>query len=90
MNSKELKKFERIFKGVANHWRLKILFCINDNNQINLKDLTEKIKGQYQTISEHVRVLEHSGLIYKKYKGRFILHSISPYGTSILKFIKIF
>ncbi len=90
MNYRKIKKFEKIFKGVGNHWRVRILLIINDKDKINLEEIVKNVKGNYQTISEHVRTLEKNGLIYKKYKGKHIQHSISPYGNKIIKFIKSF
>ena len=81
---------ERIFKGVANHWRIEILDCINRHNAICVEELSERLNCNYKTLSEHIRRLKLAGLIYKKYKGQRVEHSISPYGKKILETIKTF
>ena len=84
------KQLERHFKGVSNHRRIQILVIIENSDGISLDGITQKIAGNLKTISEHVRRLLHAGLITKKYKGRKVAHSLSPYGKRIFNFIKLF
>jgi len=90
MKEKEIRRLERVFKGAANHWRIKILFLIKDNPGIILEGIVEKLKSNYQTTAEHVRRLKTAGLITKKYRGRAVEHNLSPYGIKILKIMKDF
>ena len=90
MNERQIKRFERVFKGIANHWRIKILLSIADNPSITLEEIVEKLKSNYQTTSEHVRRLSVAGLIIKKYRGRWVEHNLSPYGLQLLKNMKDF
>jgi len=87
---KSLKQLERHFKGIANHRRLEILFLINASDKITLEEISDKLKCNMKTASEHTKKLVHAGLVIKKYKGRMVQHSISPIGYEILKFIKTF
>ena len=81
---------ERHMKGVANHWRIKILFTIAENTGITLDNLARYLKGNFKTISQHTKVLVQSGLVRKKYRGNNVMHSLSPYGEKILKFLQKF
>lgn len=90
MNEREIKRLERVFKGVANHWRIKILLLIEKNPSITLEGIAEKLKSNYQTTAEHVRRLNIAGLITKKYQGRAVGHNLSPYGNQILKILQNF
>lgn len=87
---KTAKQLERHFKGVANHRRVDILFLVSKNEGINVEDIAEKLKCNFKTISEHIRRLVHAGLLDKKYQGRAVAHSLSPYGKIFIKFINTF
>jgi len=90
MDVKQAKKVERVFKGVANHWRVRILKLIDKNEGINLEKIAENLKGNMKTISEHTKKLQRAGLVNKKYSGRSVVHETSPYGKRVIKFIKSF
>ncbi len=84
------KRLERHFKGVANHRRIQILLLIADKRDITLVAIAEAVKGNLKTVSEHVRRLVLAGLIAKKYEGRSVLHTLTPYGVVFVKFIDSF
>lgn len=90
MKEREIRRLERVFKGVTNHWRIKILFLIKDNPGITLEGIVRELKSNYQTTAEHVRRLKTAGLITKKYRGRAVEHDFSPYGIKILKIMRNF
>ena len=87
---KTAKQLERHFKGVANHHRIEILLLVSENPHITVEGITEKLNKNFKTISEHTRRLVQAGLLNKKYQGRSVTHSLSPYGEKFLKFIKTF
>lgn len=82
------KQLERYFKGAANHWRIAILFTVWENEGINVEKIANELRGNFKTISQHTRSLVHAGLLNKKYRGREVTHTLSPYGKSFIKFIK--
>ena len=84
------KQLERYFKGAANHRRLQILHLIHRNDGMNLDEIARAIGGNIKTISEHTRRLVQAGLLNKKYRGRMIAHSLSPYGRKFIAFSKTF
>ncbi len=87
---KTVKQLERHFKGLANHRRIDILILVSKNPGITVDGISEKLNCNFKTISEHIRRLVQAGLINKKYQGRAVSHSLSPYGQIFLKFIKTF
>ena len=89
-NLKTSKQMERHLKGVANHRRIEILMLIERNNGITLENITKNLNCNIKTISEHTRRLVHAGLIDKKYKGRSVTHTLSPYGKIFYRFIETF
>ncbi|MBU4480048.1 ArsR family transcriptional regulator [Patescibacteria group bacterium] len=87
---KNSKQMERHFKGISNHKRIDILLALDKESGLNLDEINEYLKGNLKTTSEHTRRLVQAGLLNKNYKGRNVLHSLSPYGKNFVKFIKTF
>ncbi|OGI76371.1 hypothetical protein A3C57_01165 [Candidatus Nomurabacteria bacterium RIFCSPHIGHO2_02_FULL_33_12] len=87
---KTAKQMERHFKGLANHWRISILILVGKKSGITLDQITNELNANFKTISEHTRKLAQSGLLNKKYQGRNVVHSLSPYGEKLVEFIKSF
>jgi len=81
---------ERHFKGIANHRRIDILLLIHKKEGITVEDISEDLRANIKTISEHTRRLVQAGLVNKKYRGRMVEHSLSPYGKQLIKFILTF
>ncbi len=89
-NIKTSKQMERHLKGIANHYRIEILFFIAGQGKVNLEDIVEHLNANIKTISEHTRRLYQAGLINKNYHGKFVEHSLSPYGKTFVRFLKSF
>ena len=87
---KTAKQMERHLKGVANHYRIEILLLIAERDGITLEDIVETLKANEKTIGEHTRRLYQAGLINKKYRGKFVEHTLSPYGKTFVHFLKSF
>ena len=87
---KTAKQMERHLKGMANHYRIKILLLIAANESITLEEIIADIKANEKTLGEHTRRLVRAGLINKKYRGRFVEHTLTPYGRAFVKFLKSF
>ena len=85
---RDVLEIENIFKGLANHYRIKILVFVYRDPGITLDQITELVKGQFKTISSHVKRLVLSGLVSKKYKGKFVQHYPTQLGKDLVKVIK--
>ncbi|MCR4325507.1 MAG: winged helix-turn-helix domain-containing protein [Patescibacteria group bacterium] len=84
------KKLERHFKGVSNHRRIQILLYVAKREEPTLDDITGHIKCNFRTASAHTQKLVGAGLLEKRYKGREVHHSLTPYGRHFLAFIESF
>jgi predicted transcriptional regulator len=87
---KTAKQLERYFKGVANHWRIEILKLASKNDGITLAQISKELKHNIKTVSVHTQKLVQAGLLNKKYRGREVTHSLSPYGEKFLNFFTTF
>ena len=87
---KTAKQMERHLKGMANHYRIEILLLIAERDGITLDGIVETIGANEKILGEHTRRLVVAGLVNKKYRGKFVEHTLSPYGKSFVKFIHSF
>jgi DNA-binding MarR family transcriptional regulator len=87
---KSAKQLERYFKGVSNHRRVEILVLVSRAPGISLEKIAENTSCEIKNACQHVQKLVHAGLVNKKYCGRTVGHTISPYGVKFIKFMKSF
>jgi len=87
---KTAKQMERHLKGVANHYRIAILLFIAEREGVTLEDIIRELNANKKTLGEHTRRLSNAGLIDKKYRGKFVEHSLSPYGKIFVRFLQSF
>jgi DNA-binding MarR family transcriptional regulator len=87
---KSSKQLERHVKGIANHWRISMLLLIKDKHSLSLDGIAEGLHMNIKTTSDHARRLAQAGLIEKRYAGRTVEHSLSPYGKIFVNFLTTF
>lgn len=87
---KKAKQLERYFKGAANHRRLDVLFLLDKKDGMTLETIARALDCNLKTVSVHTQRLVHAGLANKRYKGREVEHSLSPYGKRFVQFAKTF
>ena len=87
---KNSKQLERHFKGLANYQRIDILLLLSKREGITLEGIAGELRKNFKTVSEHARRLVQAGLLNKKYRGRFVEHTLSPYGKVLVNFQKSF
>jgi predicted transcriptional regulator len=87
---KSAKQMERHIKGISNHYRIQILLLVSDQPGITLEKIVESVQANEKTIGEHTRRLQVAGLISKDYRGKFREHTLTPYGKTLVKFLKSF
>lgn len=84
------KKIEKIVKGFANHRRIQILQLLSKSKNLSVDQISQNLMVDFYTISDHLRKLSDTGIIEKRYKGRFVLHNLTKRGKLILSFCKMF
>ena len=87
---KTAKQMERHLKGMANHYRIEILLLIAQHQAITLEGIVGLLGANEKTLGEHTRRLYQAGLINKNYRGKFVEHTLSPYGKIFVNFLKAF
>lgn len=82
------RKLEKIAKGVANHRRIQIMDLLDDKPNLSVFEISDELKVNFKTISEHLRRLTASGLVVKQNMGNEVEHTLSDVGKTILKFLR--
>jgi predicted ArsR family transcriptional regulator len=82
------KQIETIVKGFANHRRLDILFLLENESELSLQEISQRLDINFKTASEHLRRLMLAGLIVKTNDANFVLHTITPRGRDVLAFLE--
>ena len=81
------KQLECYTKGVANHWRIKILMLVKNYEGITVDEIAGSLQGNFKTVSAHTHKLVQAGLLEKKYLGHNVHHALSPYGKKFYSFL---
>jgi len=90
MDEKIVRRMERVFKGVANHNRVKILEYIAIQDKTTLWQISQGLDIELKNTSQHTARMEKAGLIEKQYIGREVFHTLTLYGQKLFDFIKTF
>lgn len=90
IQEKIVRRIERVFKGAANHNRVKILDFIATQNETTLWQISQGLRLKFRNVSQHTERLVKAGLIKKQYAGRQVLHFLTPYGQKVYEFMKTF
>ncbi|MEK9186555.1 MAG: hypothetical protein AAB885_03145 [Patescibacteria group bacterium] len=83
----KFRALEKMIKGGANHWRLKILFLLKQEPGLSLSAISDGLEAHFKTIAQHASTLHRSGLIEKNYRSRSVIHILSPLGAKFLNLI---
>lgn len=79
---------ERWMRAVGNHRRIEILDLLEQSPELSVIEISERLKINMKTASEHLRRLTIAGLIMKKSQGKSIRHKITTRGNNILMFLR--
>ncbi len=86
---KKTREIERIIKGVANHRRVEILDLLDKSPELSVIEISDTLKTNFKTISEHIRRMAISGLIMKRNDYKNVRHKLTDRGKVILKFLRM-
>jgi len=82
------RTIERITKAVANHRRIQLLDILSANPRLSVIALSGRTRANLKTIDVHINRLFAAGLVAKRSHSSAVLHSITPTGNAILKFLR--
>lgn len=79
---------ERWMRAAGNHRRIEILVLLDENPELSVSEISEKLKINMKTASEHIRRLTIAGFIMKRSQGKSIRHKLTVRGKHILTFLR--
>ncbi len=85
---KQTKLLELFSKALANRNRIKILNLIDEKPKLNVEEISDILKMNYQSGAVHTQRLEKVGFVYKRYKGLSVEHIITKRGKHFLISLK--
>ncbi len=84
----KFRQLERIVKGFASHRRIEILELLDRTPELSLIEVSERLKINFKTASEHIRRLAIAGLVMKRNEGSSVRHALTSVGKHVLKFLR--
>lgn len=81
-------QLERIVRGAANHRRIEIMELLQKSPELSIIDISEALKTNFKTVSEHVKRLATAGFVLKRSDSNSVRHKLTPRGSAILKFLR--
>jgi ArsR family transcriptional regulator len=73
--------FTRLFKAISDETRQRILVLLDQNARC-VSDLVKEFNLSQPTISRHLSLLIHAGIVQKRREGKRIIYSLNPSGLS--------
>ncbi|MFH1968452.1 MAG: winged helix-turn-helix domain-containing protein [bacterium] len=86
--NKSYYQIERMVKGFSNHRRIEILELLKNKPELTLSNISEILKTNFRTASDHIKKMATAGLVLKRTDGFNVRHRITERGLSVLKFLK--
>ena len=75
-------------KGFANHRRIEIVELLAKEPELSVFEISDRLRINFKTGSEHIRRLAIAGLVMKRSDGNSVRHALTGMGKSILKFLR--
>ena len=86
--SKTFRQLERIAKGFANHRRIEIMGLLEEEPELSVEEITDRLKINFKTGAVHIQRLAIAGLVLKRSDGNSVRHKLTSRAKSILKFLR--
>ena len=85
---KSYKQLERLVRGYSNHRSIEIMVLLEKEPELSLIEVSEKLRVNFKTVSEHIRRLAIAGLVMKRNDGSAVRHALTDRAKSTLKFLR--
>ena len=80
-----VKDIERLYKGLADESRLKIMFLLNDMGEACVRDIQQVLKVPQPTVSRHLGLLKRMGLVDNRRRGKWNYYYLVKKQPEIVK-----
>ncbi|MBI2588866.1 winged helix-turn-helix domain-containing protein [Candidatus Saccharibacteria bacterium] len=82
------KRLQRHMKGAANYRRISILILLEQNPDLSLVEIAERLKWNLKTTADHIRRLSMAGLVSRGRHTGSVPHKLTKRGQTVLKFLR--
>ena len=86
--SRNFRQLERLVRGFANHRRIEILGLLERKPELSVLEISEALRVDFRTASEHIRRLAIAGLVLKRSDGHSVRHKLTERAKEVLKFLR--
>jgi len=80
-----VKDIERLYKGLADESRLKIMFLLNDLGEACVRDIQQVLRVPQPTVSRHLGLLKRMGLVDNHRRGKWNYYYLMKKQPDIVK-----
>ncbi len=80
-----VKDIERLYKGLADESRLKVMFLLNELGEACVRDIQQVLKVPQPTVSRHLGLLKRMGLVDNHRRGKWNYYYIVKKQPDIVK-----
>ncbi len=84
----QYRKLERVVRGFSNHRRIQILALLRQSPGLTVAEVSDRLKLNFKTASEHLRRLALPGLVQKRSRAASVEHRLTPLGEQVLRFLQ--
>ncbi|KKW19776.1 MAG: Transcriptional regulator, MarR [Parcubacteria group bacterium GW2011_GWA2_51_10] len=84
----DYRHLERRVKGFSNHRRIQILELLRKKPELSVEEISEELRINFKTGSEHIRRLAIAGLVLKRNAGHSVRHKLTRRASQVLKFLR--
>jgi len=85
---KSNRELERIVKGFASHRRIQILRLLQEEPELSVVEISERIKSDFKNVSSHISKMSVAGLVIKRNDFHSVRHKLTKRGLQVLKFVR--
>lgn len=82
-----IKDVERLYKGLADESRLKILFLLDDLNEACVRDIQQVLRVPQPTVSRHLGLLKRMGLVDNHRRGKWNYYYVVRKQPDMVKYL---
>ena len=75
---KNVRKFERMLKALANRRRLAILRYLREEKEASVNDIADEIRLSFKATSRHLHILAHADILIRDQRSRYMFYGLNP------------
>ena len=83
----DVKKLERMLKGLANRRRLEIIKYLRKDGEATVNEIAAKIRLSLKSTSKHLYTLTHLDILARDQRSKFMFYKINSDPHSLVRHV---